>query len=177
MVGGGTPPTLGLTDVYFTTDAAGNNILPVTERTGVYYIPSNYTGAPRPIYIWYGGQKYQLDNQPAMPNSSAGIDVQLAITAGEGSDANAGKVIATGGTITLTATINDDVKDFNINDWTLTQQIGSGAETPLSISPTGSGPYVYTVTIPATDAAREFTFKLEHKDGMAISKSVDQIAP
>lgn len=177
LTGSVTPSaTPGIENVYFTTDAAGNDVLPVTKPATTYYIPGNYTGADRDIYLWYGGASVKLTNkQAAIADGSDGVQMTANIDACKDGD----KIVAAGGSVVLTVTVNStNVKDFNLSDWSVKQQIGDGDLTNATVTSSTTTPSItFTVTAPSnTSAQRTLTFILKHKDGMEVKATTTQVA-
>lgn len=177
LTGSVTPSaTPGIENVYFTTDAAGNDVLPVTKPATTYYIPGNYTGEARDIYLWYGGASVKLtDQQPAIADAATGVQMAANISACAVGD----KIVAAGGSVVLTVTVNTtNVKDFNLSDWSVKQQIGSGDLTNATVTASTTTPSItFTVTAPSnTSDERTLKFILKHKDGMEVKVTTTQVA-
>ena len=179
----GTNPTITTADLYFTTDAEGHNVLPVTKYSTDYYIPGNFTGSARDIYVWYGGvaAASSISQSAITKDDDSGVKVTANITTGEGTGGDAGKVVADGGTVTLTVAYNAGIKEaYNSSYWTVKQSVGGGAATVASVISYDNTAKTFVVSVPANaaDAAsRTFTFSLKHKDGMEITAAaVTQLA-
>ena len=154
ITGTGGTVDLGIGDVYFTDK--DNNVLPVKQESTNYYLPSNYTTAPREVYMWYGGQKYATKaDQPALAASAFSVEV---------TDPTA-NINAAGYDVKLT--VSADVQDFNCDDWTVTASYGSPAtalDVPLQSA--NSEDKTFTVKVPKneTGSTRDISFTVTHKN-------------
>lgn len=162
ITGSSTPVSLTETDVYFTTDADGNEVLPVEKIDTKYYIPSNYTNGVRSIYMWYGGKKDDTPIEQAKSTATVAVSAPSSITAA-----------ATEVTLTVTAT---DLRNFDCNDWTLT---ATSSPEGVTITPgaTDNTEKTFKVTVSEAAATRTITFTLTHKDGLVLTTTKEQTAP